>query len=190
MDYSDVAPATECYGGPEAAMISFALDRVRAQFAWKTGGLSAAQMRSTHPPSTLTIAGLVKHLAFVEERYSRIYLQGLAPGAPWDAVDWSADREWDWHSAVDDEPDELYALWYDAVARAKAVWAGVDPAAPAALTTDDGAPVAARRILIDLLEEYLRHTGHADLLREAIDGLVGNDPPQAGANTADAPAAP
>ena len=108
----------------------------------------------------------------------------MAPGAPWDAVDWSADREWDWHSAVDDEPDELYALWYDAVARAKAVWAGVDPAAPAALTTDDGAPVAARRILIDLLEEYLRHTGHADLLREAIDGLVGNDPPQAGANAA------
>jgi hypothetical protein len=44
VDYSDVAPTTECYGGPEAAMISFALDRVRAQFAWKTGGLSAAQM--------------------------------------------------------------------------------------------------------------------------------------------------
>jgi len=74
VDYSDVAPATECYGGPEAAMISFALDRVRAQFAWKTGGLSAAQMRRTHPPSTLTIAGLIKHLAFVEERYSRIHL--------------------------------------------------------------------------------------------------------------------
>jgi hypothetical protein len=114
----------------------------------------------------------------------------LAPGPPWDAVDWSADREWDWHSAVDDEPDELYVLWYDAVARAKAVSAGVDPAAPAALTTDDGEPVAARRILIDLLEEYLRHTGHADLLREAVDGLVGNDPPRAGEDAADASPSP
>jgi hypothetical protein len=186
VDYTDDAPTIECYDGPEAAMISFALDRVRAQFAWKTGGLTAVQLRSTHSPSTLTIAGLIKHMAFVEERYSRIHLQGLAPGPPWDAVDWSVDREWDWHSAVDDEPDELYALWYDAVARAKAVWAGVDPAAATALTTDDGEPVAARRVLIDLLEEYLRHTGHADLLREAVDGLVGTDPPRAEENTGNA----
>src|SRR4051812_115100 len=121
MDYTDVAPAAECVAGPEKDMLAFALDRARAQFAWKTGGLSAEQLRRTHPPSTLTIAGLIKHLAFVEERYSRVHLQGLAPGPPWNDVDWDADREWDWHSAVGDEPDQLYGLWYDCVARARAV---------------------------------------------------------------------
>jgi hypothetical protein len=177
MDYTDVAPAAECLAGPEKDMLAFALDRARAQFAWKTGGLSAEQLRRRHPPSQMTIAGLIKHLAFVEERYSRVHLQGLAPGPTWNDVDWDADREWDWHSAVDDEPDHLYALWYDCVARARAVWAGIDPDVPSDLRDDGGQVATARRIQIDLLEEYLRHTGHADLLREAIDGLVGNDPP-------------
>jgi hypothetical protein len=159
-------------------MLTFALDRVRAQFAWKTGGLTAEQLRATHPPSTLTLAGLIKHLAFVEERYSCINLQGLAPGPPWDEVDWDEDLEWDWHSAVTDEPEYLYALWFDCVARAKAVWADVDPDTPADRSSEDGeVVVTARRIQIDLLEEYLRHTGHADMLREAVDGLAGNDPP-------------
>lgn len=177
MDHTDVVPATECVDGPEKDVLTFARDRVRAQFAWKTGGLTAEQLRRTHPPSTLTIAGLVKHLAFVEERYSRIHLLGRAPGPPWDGVDWDADLEWDWHSAVHDDPDELYALWFDCVARAKEIWAGVEPDAPTSLTDPDGRVVTARRVQIDLLEEYLRHTGHADLLREAVDGLVGNDPP-------------
>jgi len=157
-------------------MLTFALDRARAQFAWKTGELTAKQLRATHPPSTLTIAGLIKHLAFVEERYSRIFLQGLAPGLPWSEVDWNADIEWDWHSAVDDEPEQLYALWYDSVARAKLIWAEVDLDSPSQQSYD-GETASARRIQIDLLEEYLRHTGHADILREAIDGLIGNDPP-------------
>jgi hypothetical protein len=176
MDYRDVAPAAECVGGPEKDMLAYALDRARAQFAWKTGGLSAEQLRRTHPPSTLTIAGLIKHLTQVEDRYSRTQLRGLPLGAPWDDADWDADPEWDWHSAIDDEPEYLYSLWYDAVARAKAVWAEVDPDTPSVQTWDEGV-VSARRIQIDLLEEYLRHTGQLDLLREAIDGLVGNDPP-------------
>jgi hypothetical protein len=58
------------------------------------------------------------------------------------------------------------------------VWAGVAPEQPSELRDDDGRVATARRIQIDLLEEYLRHTGHADLLREAVDGLVGNDPPR------------
>ncbi|MGI5128491.1 DinB family protein [Pseudonocardia sp. CA-107938] len=177
MDYTDVAPAAECVDGPEKDMLAFALDRVRAQFAWKTGGLTAEQLRRTHPPSTLTIAGLIKHMAFVEERYTRIHLQGRAPGRPWSEVDWNADLEWDWHSAVHDEPDELYALWYSSVARARAIWAETDLDAPSTLMAE-GTPASARRLQIDVLEEYLRHTGHADLLREAIDGLVGNDPPR------------
>lgn len=181
MDYTDVAPSAECVDGPEKDMLSYALDRARAQFAWKTGGLTAEQLRRTHPPSTLTIAGLVKHMAFVEERYSRISLRGVAPGPPWIDVDWDADLEWDWHSAVDDEPEYLYALWYDSVARAKAEWAGVDPDTPTHRSDGDGPPFTARRVQIDLLEEYLRHTGHVDLLREAVDGLVGNDPPHRGA---------
>ena len=79
MDYSDVAPSTECYDGPEAAMISFALDRVRAQLAWKTRRADRRAAAATHPPSTLTIASLIKHLTFVERLQS--WRHHLARGA-------------------------------------------------------------------------------------------------------------
>ena len=79
-----------------------------------------------------------------------------------------------------DDPDELYAMWYAAANRARASWAqlaangGLDTVIPD--MDDPDWSQTRRRILIDLLEEYLKHTGHADLLREAVDGLTGNDP--------------
>jgi hypothetical protein len=82
----------------EVGMLRFALDRARAQFAWKCGGLDAAGLRRPHPPSAMTLGGLLKHLALVEDRRIAVFMT--------------------------------------------------------------------------------RHTGHADLLREAVDGLVGEDPPQ------------
>ncbi len=71
-------------------------------------------------------------------------------------MDWKADPDWDWHSAAEDTPEQLQTLWQDAVAP----W-------------PDGRAPSLRWILFHLVEEYARHNGHADLLRESVDGLTG-----------------
>ena len=63
---------------------------------------------------------MLKHLALVEDEYFSRRLRGREFGPPWDTVDWDADPDWDWHSAADDTPEQLYALWQDAVARSRA----------------------------------------------------------------------
>jgi len=129
----------------------------------------------------MTLGGLLKHLALVEDNYFSRKLLGRELGPPWNAVDWEADPDWEWHSAADDTPEELLALWHAAVARSRAAVA--EMLADGGLGQlsrrpwpDGGAP-SMRRILVDLIEEYARHTGHADLIRESVDGLVGEDPP-------------
>jgi hypothetical protein len=163
-------------------MLLFALERSRAQFAWKCGGLDAAGLGRRHPPSTMTLGGLVKHLALVEDWTVVWKLHGRSPGPPWDAVDFESDPDWEWRTGAEDAPDDLYALWRGAVARSRAAIAetladgGLDRATR--MPADAGESPNLRRILVDLHDEYARHVGHADLLREAVDGLVGEDPPQ------------
>ena len=166
----------------EVEMLLFALDRSRAQLAWKCGGLDAAGLRKPHPPSAMTLGGLLKHMALVEERYT-IDFTGEAPGPPLDVADAQTDPDWAWRTAADDTPEELYGLWRRAVEHSRAAMAkaladgGLDQ--PAKYTTSDGGTSPnLRRIVVDLHDEYARHVGHADLLREAVDGLVGEDPPQ------------
>lgn len=130
----------------------------------------------------MTLGGLVKHLALVEDDYAA-GLQGVPIGSPWDAVDFDADPDWEWHTGAEDSPDILYSLWQSAADRFRAACSkavgefGLD--APAKYTSHWGERLNVRRILVDLHEEYARHTGHADLMREAIDGLVGEDPREA-----------
>jgi hypothetical protein len=168
----------------EVEMLLFAVERSRAQFAWKCGGLDAVGLRKPHPPSEMTLGGLLKHLALVEDMKVSDFVTGEPMAGPWKAADFQADPDWDWHSAADDSPEELYALWRAAVERSRAAWAaklaqgGLDQ--PSAFTTDTGKSPNLRRALVDLHDEYARHVGHADLFREAVDGLVGEDPPQRG----------
>jgi uncharacterized protein DUF664 len=164
--------------GGEVEMLQFALDRVRQQFAWKTGGLGVEQLRQTHPPSAMTLAGLIKHMAFVEDGFTaRAAAQPLA--APWDTRSWVENDRWGWESAVADDPEELYALWYGAAARSRAAWRALSADGGLEVVIEDPDPAWSanrRMIAFDLLEEYLKHTGHADILREAVDGVTGNDP--------------
>ncbi|MFG2040440.1 DUF664 domain-containing protein [Dactylosporangium sp. NPDC048998] len=167
----------------EAEILLFALDRSRAQFAWKCGGLDAAGLNRRQPPSMMTLGGLLKHMAAVEERYT-VDFTGEPPGPPLDAPEARADPGWVWRSAAGDTPEELYDLWRRAVARSRAAMtkalAGGGLDRPALYTTwDGGGSPNLRRIVVDLHDEYVRHVGHADLLREAVDGLVGEDSPQA-----------
>lgn len=177
MDHTDIS-VVDCLRGSEGEMFLFALDRVHRELAWKTGGLTAEQLRRTHPPSRMTLAGLIKHMAFVEDGFTA-KAQGQPVGPPWDARDWAENDAWGWESAVTDEPEALYALWYGAVERSRLTWAGMidDGGLDVTPPVGDDYVVNRRRILTDLLEENLIHTGHASILREAVDGLKGNGAP-------------
>ncbi len=167
--------------GSELDTLAGALERQRGCVAWKCGNLDPAGLRATLGPSTMTLGGLLKHLAAVEDDMFSAKLHGLAPHPPWDTVDWHTDPDWEWHSSTEDSPEQLVSLWQDAVDRSRMLVTqaladgGLDQLA--SFTWPDGRTPSLRRLLIDMIEEYARHVGHADLIRESVDGLVGEDPP-------------
>jgi hypothetical protein len=125
---------------------------------------------------------MLKHLARFEDDMSTEWLLGQEQRPPWNTVDWEVDRDWDWRTAAEDSPEQLYALWQDAVARSRdlfaAALAGGGLERPGAgSTAARGVLPSVSYILINMIEEYARHNGHADLIRESVDGLVGQDPP-------------
>jgi uncharacterized damage-inducible protein DinB len=163
--------------GDEAATLLGFLDYQRATLAWKCEGLDAAGLAVTVGPSPMTLGGMLKHMACNEHAWFSRMLHVNDPQPPWNAVDWDADPDWDWHSAADDTPEQLHTLWQDTVARSRTLVAkalaegGLDQ--PARRTWPDGRAPSLRWILCHMIEEYARHNGHADLLRESIDGLTG-----------------
>ncbi|MEW9529021.1 DUF664 domain-containing protein [Microbispora sp. NPDC049125] len=167
--------------GDETEHLIGALDRLRATFRWKADDLDAAGLRTRIGPSSLTLGGLLKHLAAVEDYTFTTKLSGKPVGAPWDTAGSDGSDDWEFASAADDTPEQLYALWDGAVERSRArlgaalADGGLDQLVHVAWP--DGRHANLRRLVCDLIEEYGRHTGHADLLREAVDGRVGEDPP-------------
>jgi uncharacterized damage-inducible protein DinB len=159
-----------------ATLVGF-LDYQRATFAWKCAGLDEAGLKATVGVSTMTLGGLLKHLAYVEDHWFSHRIWGNKRQAVWNAVDWDADPDWEWHSAAEDSPDQLHALWQDAVSRSRDLLTealadgGLDQ--PALRTLPDGRTPSVRWIVVHMIEEYARHNGHADLLRESVDGLIG-----------------
>ncbi|HEX3005198.1 MAG TPA: DinB family protein [Angustibacter sp.] len=150
------------------------VDHHRDTLRLKTEGLDADQLAATHAPSEMTLGGMLKHLAFVEHWWLRCVFLGEEFSEPWASVDWDADGDWDWHSAAQDSREELRAIFDDTVADSDTVIAGAgldDLAARPSRGT--GEHVSLRWILLHLLEEYARHNGHADLIRESIDGATG-----------------
>jgi uncharacterized damage-inducible protein DinB len=159
-----------------ATLLGF-LDYQRSTLAWKCAGLDAAGLAATIAASTMTLGGLLKHLAYVEGEWFSRALHGLDREPPFDAVDWKADPDWDWHSAGEDTPEQLRTLWEAAVERSRGRVAealaggGLDQLARRAWP--DGTAPSLRWILCHMIEEYARHNGHADLLRESLDGETG-----------------
>ncbi len=168
--------------GDERAAVLGELERVRSYLAWKCGGLDSLGLQATIGRSTITLGGLLKHLALVEDDSFSRKLLASPLGPPWDSVDWDANPDWEWHSAAEDTPEQLMALWHEAVERSRAVVAealadgGLDHVGR--YVSRSGESPNLRRILLDLIEEYARHVGHADLIRESVDGLTGEDPPE------------
>lgn len=171
--------------GDEVDHLVGSLDRLRATFRWKAEGLDAAGLSARLGVSAMTLGGLLKHLALVEDDVFACRLSDAPLGPTWDAyfagMTAPPADDWSFTSAADEPPAVLYALYDGAVARSRVRLAaalaagGIDQ--EVAMADDAGRHASLRRLLCDLLEEYGRHTGHADLLREAVDGRVGEDPP-------------
>jgi Protein of unknown function (DUF664) len=178
-EHDELVPRPFSAAPTEVEALLGALHRNRRTFAWKTGGLDAESMRRTLGPSTVTLGGLVKHLALVEDHYFTHQLLGRGYPAVWAPM--AEEDQWDWTSAAQDSPEQLRTLWLEAVARSQAATeeALADGGLDRPLATSDWSETPnLRRMLVDIIEEYARHTGHADLIRESIDGLVGEDAPQ------------
>ncbi len=155
-----------------ATLLGF-LDYQRATVRRKVSGLDASQLDATLPPSSMTLGGMVKHLAFVEHWWTRCVFEGEEYGEPWASVDWDADWDWDWHSAAGADPEELLALLdRETAASDEVVARASDLGQLSGRAGRDGSPFSLRWVLLHLVEEYARHAGHADLIRQSIDGAT------------------
>lgn len=151
----------------ELATVTGFLDYHRATFAWKCAGLSPSQLATRSvPPSILSLAGLARHLSDVERSWFA-RLQEVAYTPRFSAPD-DIDRDFD--AAAADNAAEGFAEWRAAVDESRAVAARYELSDT---FVHRGDAHSFRWLLVHLIEEYSRHNGHADLLREAIDGQTG-----------------
>ena len=178
---SEETPWEPPLSGSEAEHVVGALERLRWTFRYKADELDAAGLAVRIGASSLTLGGLLKHLAAQEDFNFGVKMDGVEMPAEWEGNGWDGDDDWEFSSAADDSPDTLYALYDAAVERSRArltarvAEAGLDQ--QVALAEEMGQPISLRRLVNDMVEEYGRHTGQADLIREAVDGRVGEDPP-------------
>jgi dienelactone hydrolase/uncharacterized damage-inducible protein DinB len=160
--------------GGERELLGQYLDFQRATVLAKTEGLSREQMAQRHAPSALTLAGLLYHLALVEESWMEERFLGLPIREPWAGVDFDADPEWEFRTSADLEPEQLRQRYRQACERSRQAAAQADTLDQLSVQPfSDGRRFSLRWALLHLLEETARHAGHADLIREAIDGTVG-----------------
>jgi hypothetical protein len=146
--------------GSDAEQLVGALDRLRTTFRYKVDELDADGLNTRIGKSSMTLGGLTKHLAANEDYMFNVKFRGLPIGGPWVENGWRDDNDWEFNSAVDNTPEELYALWDGAVERSRATLAaaiaegGLDQ--PADISWPNGQHASLRRLVCDLIEEYGR----------------------------------
>ncbi len=163
--------------GDEAATLLGFLNYQRDTLRWKCAGLDAEQLSTALPPSTLTLGGLVKHLSVVESGWLNQFFAGGVVRPSWfDDLD-RDDPDWSLTSAAGASPEQLFAWFDESIGVSdqviEAALAGPDGLGAMSQEQEDGRRISLRFIICHLIEEYARHNGHADLLRESIDGEIG-----------------
>lgn len=159
-------------GTGEKAVLAQYLDHFRLTFEMKCEGLDTEQLaRRSVPPSTMSLLGLVRHLAGVEHAWFRRFIEGQQDlPRLYKSPD---DGDLDFNGAVADDAvvADAWETWRAEIVNAREVYAGLDD--PGAMVGPVGEQAEVRDIVVHMIEEYARHCGHADLLRECIDGRVG-----------------
>lgn len=168
-------PPPEDHAADERTTLVDMLDYYRTVLARKTWGLTPEQAATTIDPSDLTLPGLLFHMAMVEDTWFAERFGGADKSEPWASADWDADWDWEFHVAPTMAHTDVVAQFDTSVARSKAVLAEVDSLdAHAVAKQADGSAISMRWILVHMIEEYARHVGHADLIRQVIDGQTGD----------------
>jgi uncharacterized damage-inducible protein DinB len=159
--------------GERDTLIQF-LDYYRQVLLRKAAGLSNTELAQTLGPSDVTIGGLLKHMSVVETNWFVRRFEGGEYPEPWASAPWGEDADWDFHSAADDSLEYLVELFSETVERSRATVVATESLDQVSVRTRDGVPWSMRWILVHLIEEYARHVGHADVIRESIDGATGD----------------
>lgn len=152
--------------GSELEVLDAQLQRCQETLLMKIEGLSDEDLRRSVVPSGVTLLGMVKHLAYVHRWWFRAVFLGETVEFPWS----DADPDGDWRVEADDTTTAIVALYQDETARSHAIIqaAGLDDVAK---NSPRGHTL--RRIAVHMIQEIARHNGHADILRELIDGKTG-----------------
>ncbi|GAB2573124.1 DinB family protein [Streptomyces capparidis] len=154
----------------EREMLRAYLDYHRATLAWKCEGLTDEQLRRrSMPPSTLTLLGLVRHMAEVERNWFRRVIGGEDVPLLWSP-------EGDYQAAYDASGatrSEAFTAWQEEVEHARRIERAAESLDVVAHNARWGRDVSLRLVMLHMIHEYARHNGHADFLREGIDGVVG-----------------
>lgn len=158
--------------GQRERLLAF-LDFHRQTLLWKASELDADGLRQRPTTSTMTLAGLLKHCATAEVWWFQRVFAGQPAPAWLAAADWTADKDWEWTSALSDPPDELRQLYRDTIAQSDAIIADADLEDVATGSSGFAGQPTLHWILLHVTTETARHAGHADLIREAVDGRVG-----------------
>lgn len=154
--------------GTERELLTEYMDWYRSTILRKIEGASDETLRARIVPSQTTLLGIVKHLAWVETWWFQVVFAGRAEADPWSGRDLDAD----WRLESHETTDEIIASYREACAASRLVVAEADDLD--ATSARPGKDYNLRRVLIHMIEETARHAGHADILRELIDGQTGD----------------
>lgn len=159
----------------ERTMLEGYLDAYRSLALRKCAGLDQQELARPLAPTTMTLGGVLKHLAVVEDDWFHSDVAGHDLPEPWASVPEDQIAGWEWTSAEHDSPEQLRDLFHAACDRSRAACAAVGSLDQMSVKTDrHGRPWSLRWIYVHMIEEYARHVGHMDLLRESIDGATGD----------------
>lgn len=160
-------PATIPRVGDERTLLCAMVDYQRAVLLRKVGGLDEDDLRRTMTPTGLTLLGLVKHLAYIERYWFQEVFAGEAVTMPWSDDDPDAD----WRPAAGESAQEIVALYLGEAERSRQIAAVAELDA---MSAHHDVSVSLRWVLLHMVEELARHLGHADLMRERVDGATGD----------------
>ena len=161
-------------GSEQETLVAF-LDYYRELLTDKASGLSDEQLHTRLEPSSLTLGGIINHMAVVEDDWFGGDFLGQPLPEPWASAPWDEDRDWELNSAHEVPTEELFDRYRRAIARSREIVAGVqDLGELGKRIPADGEAFSMRWILVHMIEETARHCGHADFIRESLDGEVGD----------------
>ena len=153
------------------------LNYQRATLKWKSEGLTQNQMNVCVAKSAITLGGLLKHMTFVENEWFWRWVGDNDRLEPWLSADFTNEPDWEFTSASDESVETLVSNWKASIDLSESILeeslqtGGLDQLAKRKWPS--GESPSLRWILVHMIEEYARHNGHADFIREAIDGSTG-----------------